>query len=76
MSVMVQIRNVPEGLHRRLKARAVEEGMSMSAFILRELEKSLAVPPGHALLERIASRPPVELDPGAAALLREERERR
>ncbi len=30
MSVMIQIRNVPEAIHRRLKARAAEAGMSLS----------------------------------------------
>ena len=47
---MVQIRNVPEEFHRRLKARAATEGMSMSDYILRELGKALDRPdsPGGA----------------------------
>ena len=53
MTTMIQIRNVPEALHRQLKARAALEGMSMSLYILREIEKSLGAPepqgiaPGH-----------------------------
>ena len=44
MAVMVQIRNVPEDLHRKLKARAALAGMSISEYLLREIEKSLARP--------------------------------
>ena len=41
---LVQIRNVPADFHRRLKARAATEGMSMSAYVLREIGKSLDRP--------------------------------
>ncbi len=41
-STMVQIRNVPAEFHRRLKARAALEGMSMSDYILREIGKALS----------------------------------
>ncbi len=50
---MVQIRNVPPELHRRLKARAALEGMSMSDYVLRELRKSLERPMRHEVLERL-----------------------
>lgn len=39
MSVMIQIRNVPDDLHKKLKDRAAEAGMSLSAFMLKESEK-------------------------------------
>lgn len=39
MSKMIQVRNVPDELHLALKARALEEGMSLSDFIKRELEE-------------------------------------
>jgi len=41
---MVQIRNVPIELHRKLKARAAMEGLSMSDFVMRELRKALERP--------------------------------
>ncbi len=44
-STMVQIRNVPSELHRKLKARAAIEGLSMSDFVLREIRKALATMP-------------------------------
>jgi plasmid stability protein len=37
MSKMIQIRNVPDDLHRQLKIRAAAAGMSMSDYIKREL---------------------------------------
>ena len=40
MTTTIRIRNVPEGLHRRLKARAALEGVSMSRFVLREIERA------------------------------------
>ena len=76
MNTMIQIRNVPEELHRRLKARAAMEGMSMSLFILREIEKSLARPSRRELLQAIREQPEMMLDPAPADVLREERARR
>ena len=75
MSTMIQIRNVPPDVHRRVKARAALAGMSMSEFILRELQRSLERPTRKDLLTRIARLPELELDPSPAALLREERDR-
>lgn len=38
---MIQIRNVPEGTHRRLKARAAMEGVSMSQYVMSVIERAL-----------------------------------
>ena len=37
MTVMIQIRNVPDALHRRLKSRAAMAGMSLSDYLLSEI---------------------------------------
>jgi len=76
MSTMVQIRNVPDEFHRRLKARAAMEGMSMSDYILREIAKSLERPTRQEILERLRSRPIRHLKRSAAELVREERDTR
>ena len=55
---MVQIRNVPPELHRRLKARAAIEGMSMTDYVLRELRKALERPTRQEVLDRLRERPP------------------
>lgn len=39
MSKMIQIRNVPDELHREIKMRAAAAGMSMSDYIKRELSR-------------------------------------
>jgi antitoxin FitA len=73
MSTMVQIRNVPIDLHRKLKARAALEGLSMSDYVLRELRKALDRPTREEVLERLRSQPVRRLRPGAAAVIRGER---
>ena len=76
MTAALQVRNVPDDTHRRLKARAALEGISMSEFVLRELEKSLARPPRAELLRRIADLPALDPSPSPAEVIREERETR
>ena len=73
---MVQIRNVPEEFHRRLKVRSATEGMSMSDYVLREVGKALDRPTRHEVLERLRTRPPRRLKPSAAEVIRAEREAR
>ena len=73
---MVQIRNVPTEFHRRLKARAAMEGMSMSDYILREVGKSLDRPTRHEVLERLRARPIRPIKRRAADVIRAERDAR
>lgn len=76
MGKMIQIRNVPEALHRRLKSRAAEAGMSLSDYLLLEMRKSAERPTVEELLQRIHSRGPVQLRESPAQALRAEREKR
>jgi plasmid stability protein len=73
---MIQIRNVATDLHRRLKARAAIEGMSMSDYVLRELRKALDRPTRQEVLERLGSRPMRRLRRNAAEVIRSERDSR
>lgn len=73
---MVQIRNVPTELHRRLKARAAIEGMSMSDFAMRELRKALDRPTRQEILERLRAQPVRRLVRRAADVIRAERDSR
>ncbi len=75
MSKMLQIRNVPDDLHRRLKARAARAGVSMSDYVLREIRQSLTRPTREEIFARMAELPPIELEPPAAEILRDERQR-
>lgn len=73
---MVQVRNVPEALHRKLKARAALLGLSLSDLILAELERSLERPTRAEFLRRLAEREPVSAKPRPAAAVRSERDAR
>lgn len=57
MAKMIQIRNVPEDLHRTLKARAAQAGVSLSDYLLEEARRAAERPTLGELLERIRSRP-------------------
>lgn len=59
MSVMVQIRNMPDDMHRILKSRAAARGVSLSDYLIQELRKSAEVPTIQEWLERVRSREPV-----------------
>lgn len=76
MAVMVQIRNVPDDLHRKLKARAALAGMSISEYLLREMERSLSRPTPEEFLERLRSRSRVDLTESVAEAVAAEREGR
>jgi len=73
---MIQIRNVPEGLHRQLKSRAALAGTSLSEYLLSELRRSLERPTRAELLSRIRQRTRVEPRPAPAAVISRERQRR
>ena len=73
---MIQIRNVPDELHRKLKARAALEGMSLSDYLLAEVARGAEKPTPRELRQRLRQRTPVcpRLEPAAA--VRAEREGR
>jgi plasmid stability protein len=74
MSKMVQIRDVPEQVHRTLKARAAREGMSLSDFIKRELGHSAERPTMREWLDRTAQNKPIPSPRTAAQIIRELRD--
>lgn len=76
MSKMIQLRNVPDELHRKLKARAALEGLSLSDYLLREVQRAAERPTPAELRERLARRAPVSLRVPPARAVRAERERR
>jgi plasmid stability protein len=72
--VMIQIRNVPPDLHRKLKVRAAEKGMSLSDYLLAEVEKSARIPTFEEMEARLRSLPPVKLKEPPSAVLRRMRD--
>ena len=76
MSKMIQIRNVPDALHRTLKVRAAQAGMTLSDYLLAELRRSAERPTAGELWSRIRSRPPVQPAVPVAEAIRQERDAR
>jgi plasmid stability protein len=56
MTKMIQLRHVPDALHRQLKARAAASGLSLSAFLVREVRKIAQQPTPQEMLERLQQR--------------------
>jgi plasmid stability protein len=67
---MIQIRNVPDDVHRTLKMRAAAEGMSLSAYLLREIERSARQPTLEEVFARIKRAGPVDLPEDSARIIR------
>ena len=76
MSKMIQIRNVPDSIHRRVKARAALAGMSLSDYLIGEIREILEKPTPEELRARLASQSRVKLESSIVAILREARDRR
>jgi hypothetical protein len=75
MSVMIQIRNVPDELHRQIKARAALCGMSLSDYLLNEIRQIAAQPTLDELRVRLERYPPVTPSMTPADAVRAERDR-
>ena len=75
MGVLVQIRDVPEPVHRALKARAAASGVSLSEYLRTELARNADRPTVHELAARVRARGPGELSAPSEDLVRELRDR-
>jgi hypothetical protein len=71
---MIQIRNVPPELHRKLKIRAAESGMSLSDYLLAEIEQVASLPTPEEFKERLHSLPPLKLDIAPHEIIRSMRD--
>lgn len=76
MNKHVQIRELPEATHRRLKVRASEEGLSMSDYIKRLIERDLGRPSWDDMVRRMRALEPVALSESTADIIRHERDSR
>ena len=73
---MIQIRNVPDALHRRLKSRAALAGMSLSDYLLSEIRHVAERPTIDELRARLESRSAMTLSVDSAEAVRAERDGR
>jgi antitoxin FitA len=73
MSKMIQVRNVPDRLHRELTRRARASGETLTEYVERILEREVARPVPQDVFDRIARRPRVDLGEPAAEVIKRER---
>jgi plasmid stability protein len=76
MSTMIQIRNVPDALHRRLKSRAALAGMSLSDYLLNEIRAVAERPSVDELRARLRTRSRITPSLTPAEAVRAERDQR
>jgi plasmid stability protein len=76
MNTMIQIRNVPQALHRELKSRAALAGMSLSDYLLHEIRAVAERPTLDQLRARLGSRPAATPSVAPADAVRAERDTR
>jgi plasmid stability protein len=76
MTKMIQIRHVPDALHRRLRARAALAGMSLSDYLQLELQAVAERLTPSELRERLASLEPARVRERPASAVRAERDSR
>jgi antitoxin FitA len=74
MPKMIQIRHVPDAVHRKIKARAADAGQTLSDYLLAEIERIAALPTRDEMLARLHARSPVRLRTPAAQIIRKERD--
>lgn len=76
MPKMIQIRHVPDAVHRRLKAQAAERGLSLSDYLLREMETIASYPSDEEIKARLAALEPVRSDVSSVEMVQAGREER
>lgn len=76
MSKMIQLRNVPDELHRKLKARAATNGQSLSDYLIGEARALAERPTPAEIRHRLLERTPVKVRESAARAVRAERDSR
>lgn len=70
---MIQVRNVPDEIHRELKVRAARQGVSLSDYVLELARRDVERPTMQEWLDRVRAKPRVESDISAAEIIREHR---
>ena len=76
MSAMIQIRNVPDALHRKLKSRAELAGMTLSDYLLRQIREIAERPTIDEMRARLERLPPVDVTIDPVRAVRDERDSR
>ena len=70
---MIQVRNVPDEIHRELKVRAARQGVSLSDYVLELARRDVNLPTMQEWLARVGARPLIHSDISGADIIREHR---
>jgi plasmid stability protein len=70
---MIQVRNVPDEIHRELKVRAARQGVSLSDYVLELARRDVMLPTVEEWMARIDAKPIIEIDVSVADIIRESR---
>lgn len=73
---MIQLRHVPDSLHRQLKARAAMSGMALSDYLIREVRKIAECPTPEEMRERLHRRASYHGKTSPTEIVRAERDQR
>lgn len=73
---MIQLRHVPDALHRQLKARAAMSGLPLSDYLIREVRKIAEQPTPEEMRERLRQRAPYRGKLSPTEIVRAERDNR
>ncbi len=73
---MIQVRNVPDHVHRTLKSRAARESLSLSDFLKKELARAAERPTMQEWLDRAEEAAPIRTKRSPAQVIRELRDSR
>jgi antitoxin FitA len=76
MNTHIQIRNVPDSLHRKLKVRAAEKNMTLTDYVKQVLEREIQKPTLAEMAERLRKLPAVSTSEEIVAMIREDRDTR
>lgn len=76
MGKMLQVRDIPERLHKELLRRAKARGQTLTDYVQEVLEREVTRPPADEVFDRIESRRPIDLEVRVAEIVRQERAER
>jgi antitoxin FitA len=76
MNKMIQVRNLNPELHKKVKIRATEEGLTITDWVENLIEREVARPSMKDIYARLRAREPMNLSPSAAEMIREDRDNR
>lgn len=70
---MIQVRNVPDEIHRELKVRAARQGVSLSDYVLELARRDVLLPTVEEWMAKVEAQPFTETDVSIADIIREHR---